>query len=90
MWFMAVLPHPLDDSPESILNQFMESVMLLRHTNHRHCFSLLGVLHKEAGAPMFLFPKTLYGSLKHLLNDVRDGAGNSVLKQVGSEIVCIL
>ena len=67
--------------PEPILTQFVQSVMLLHNTSHKHCFNLLGVHLNEGRIPMFLFPKAPYGTLKHVLQEMKQGMSTDILKQ---------
>lgn len=70
------------EAPESIVSQLIDGVMLLKHCNHRHCLSLLAVHVSEETAPRFLFPKTMFGSMKQLLDDVRENGAASRLRKV--------
>lgn len=79
----SLLAYPVD-APGSIVSQLIEGVTILLHCDHRHCMPVFGVHYTDSRPPMFLFPRTKYGTLKHTLVDLQENGFRSRFNRVSA------
>ena len=61
------LPLSADNTPDIVVESFLEGGAAIRNVNHRHLLPLLACHSSDSEQPMLLFPKTSFGTLKSLL-----------------------